>query len=80
MKKDWLTDDEVEKEIEQLRQSDMVKLARKELRLKYKRRQKLYSLRNLEKRGEALANAGITYNMLDELENDEIQEIVEENL
>lgn len=55
-----LTDFEVEQEIEILRTSPMVQLARKEQRLKYKRRQSLYLLRNLEKRGCQLADKGIT--------------------
>ena len=56
----WLTDEAVELEIVKLQQSDFVKLARKEMRLKYKRRQLLYNLRNLDKRGKELAKAGIT--------------------
>ena len=60
MAPNWLTDEAVELEIAQLQQSDFVKLARKEMRLKYKRRQALYQLRNLEKRGKELARAGIT--------------------
>lgn len=61
MPKDFLTDEAVEREIARLTESDLVKLARKELRLKYKRRQALYQLRALEKRGRVLAEAGITY-------------------
>lgn len=60
MPNNWLTDEAVELEIAKLQQSDYVKLARKELRLKYKRRQTLYQLRNLDKRGKELAKAGIT--------------------
>lgn len=60
MPSNWLTDEAVEQEIARLQQSDFVKLARKELRLKYKRRQTLYQLRNLDKRGKELAKAGIT--------------------
>lgn len=56
----WLTDEAVELEIAKLQQSDFVRLARKEQRLRYKRRQALYQLRNLEKRGKELAKAGIT--------------------
>lgn len=51
MAKEFLTDEAVELEIARLTVSPAVKLARKELRLKYKRRQQLYQLRNLEKRG-----------------------------
>ena len=60
MPNNWLTDEAVEAEIARLQQSEFVKLARKELRLKYKRRQALYQLRNLDKRGKELAKAGIT--------------------
>lgn len=60
MAKEWLTDKEVEMEIESLKTSPMVQLARKEQRLKYKQRQVLYQLRNLEKRGCQLADKGIT--------------------
>ena len=60
-----LTDEEVEKEIERLKKSDYVELARKEMRIKYKRRQQLYNLRALEKRGIELAEAGITIDTLD---------------
>ena len=63
----FLTDNEVEKEIERLTESPYVKLARKEERLKYRRRQYLYTLRDLEKKGKALADAGITMDVLDEL-------------
>lgn len=60
MPNNWLTDEAVELEIAKLQQSDFVKLARKEMRLRYKRRQTLYQLRNLDKRGKELARAGIT--------------------
>ena len=60
MAKDWLTDEQVELEIDRLKTSPMVQLARKELHIKYKRRQALYQLRNLEKRGIQLAKQGLT--------------------
>lgn len=60
MAKEWLTDQEVEMEIERLRTSPMVQLARKEQHLLYKRRQALYNLRSLEKRGKQLIKKGIT--------------------
>ena len=65
-----LTDYEVEQEIERLKKSKHVKLARKEQRLKYKQRQYLYSLRNLEKRGIELERQGFTYETLDSLEKE----------
>ena len=67
MAREFLTDEMVELEIARLTKSDAVKLARRELRLKYKRRQALYQLRNLEKRGNELAAAGITMENIDEL-------------
>lgn len=63
----WLTDEEVEREIERLNASEAVALARREARLKYKRRQYLYQLRDLEKKGNALLKAGITREVLDAL-------------
>ena len=66
--KDWgLTDEQVEAEIERLNASPAVALARREQRLKYKRRQYLYQLRDLEKKGNALLSAGITREVLDAL-------------
>jgi hypothetical protein len=67
MAKDWLTDQEVEQEIERLRTSPMVRLARREQALNYKRRQALYQLRNLEKRGLKLAEKGITMDNIEEM-------------
>ena len=60
-----LTDEQVEREIERLNASEAVALARREQRLKYKRRQYLYQLRDLEKKGKALLKAGITREVLD---------------
>ena len=65
MAKDFLTDEAVEREIARLTATDEVKLARRELRLKYKRRQQLYTLRALEKRGRELQEAGITIENID---------------
>jgi hypothetical protein len=39
----------------------------KELRIQYKRRQVLYNLRNLEKRGKELAKLGYTYDNIEDL-------------
>ena len=65
MAKDYgLTDDQVEMEIERLKQSPMVALARREARIRYRRRQYLYQLRDLEKKGKALEKAGITMEVL----------------
>ena len=65
MAKEFLTDEQVEIEIEKLVDSPLVKLARKEERIRYKRRQYLYTLRNYEKKGLELLNAGITMEILE---------------
>lgn len=65
MAKEFLTDEAVEREIARLTATEAVKLARRELRLKYKRRQQLYTLRALEKRGKELEAAGITIENID---------------
>lgn len=65
MKAEFLTDEEVEAEIKRLEGNDFVKLARKEQRVKNKRRQRMYTLRMFEKRGKELANQGITFESLD---------------
>lgn len=77
MKKDFLTDEQVEQEIERLTHSEDVALAKKETRIKYKRRQYMYQLRTMEKRGKELAKLGYTYENIEkkmfgeELENEE---------
>lgn len=68
MARDFLTDREVEAEIERLTQTEAVKLARREQRIKYKRRQQLYTLRALEKRGKQLMAEGVTMEALDIME------------
>ena len=65
--KNFLTDEAVEREIERLTTTEAVRLARKEIRLKYKRRQALYQLRALEKRGKELMAAGITYENIEQM-------------
>lgn len=64
-KKYGLTEQEVEEEIAELQASPYVALARREQRLKYRRRQYLYQLRDLEKKGKALEAAGITRETID---------------
>ena len=74
MARDFLTDAQVEMEIERLTESDFVKLARQEVRLRYKQRQYLYQLRYMEKRGKQLAAEGVTLEnmeaMIKEIEGD----------
>lgn len=66
MRRKFITDAEVEKEIDELSESPFVALARREQRLKNKYRQKLYQLRSLDKRGRELAAIGITIDTIDE--------------
>lgn len=63
----FLTDEQVEAEIERLNASEAVALARRKIRLEYRRRQYLYQLRDLEKKGKALMAAGITREILDSM-------------
>lgn len=61
MKNPRLTEKQVEREIERLKQSEHVKLAQKEQRIKADRRRKyLADLRWYEKRGKELEAAGVT--------------------
>jgi hypothetical protein len=63
--KEFLTDEQVELEIIRLRNSDLVKLAKKEEQIRYRRRQYMYSLRTYERRGRELAASGLTLEMLE---------------
>lgn len=65
-----LTEKEIEEEINKLSSSEAVKLARKEQRIRYKNRQYLYTLRNLEKRGFELMEQGVTFEDLDLIEKE----------
>ena len=58
--KDFLSDAQVELEIERLLESEEVLLAKAEQRIKNRRRQYLYSLRTMEKRGKQLMADGVT--------------------
>ena len=60
-----LTDEQVEQEIEMLQKSPYVMLSNRERRLRERRRMYLYNLRQLEKKGRALEEAGITMEVLD---------------
>lgn len=68
MARDFLTDEQVEAEIERLSESEAVALARQEQRIKYRRRQYMYQLRSYEKRGKELQKMGITYEDLKKLD------------
>ena len=58
-RKQW-TDEEVEIEIHRLQQSEDVKLAKKEMNIKNRRRQQMWNLQFLEKRGKQLRSMGVT--------------------
>ena len=66
-KNEALTDAQVEQEIARLLGSDEVKLAKKESRILNRRRQYMYSLRTMEKRGKQLMAEGYT---LDNIEHE----------
>lgn len=63
--KKW-TDEQVEAEIVRLNASEFVKLARKEKRIRNKRREYLSSLQWYEARGRELSEAGITWENIEE--------------
>lgn len=70
MAKHNLTDEQVEIEIERLKNSQFVKLAKKDEYIRIRRRQYLYCLRSYEKKGKELAKAGITIEMLERMDNE----------
>lgn len=63
----FLTDEAVEEEIERLRASPYVKLAKKEEAIRYKRRQYMYQLRAYEKKGRKLEAEGFTMDNIEEM-------------
>lgn len=64
--KQW-TDEEVELEIHRLQQSDDVKLAKKEQNIKNRRRQYMWNLQFMEKRGKQLREMGCTFENIEEV-------------
>lgn len=66
MARDFLTDEQVEMEIDRLQNSEFVKLAQKEINIKLKRRKYMYTLRYQEKRGKQLADSGLTLENIEE--------------
>lgn len=64
MPRDFLTDEAVEEEIDRLRNSPLVKLARKEEAIRNRRRQYMYQLRMYERKGKQLAAEGVTLEQL----------------
>ena len=69
MKREFTPDDQVEAEIERLNQSEAVKLARREQQIAYRKRQYMYQLRWLEKRGLQLMENGVTMESLDMMDS-----------
>ena len=67
MKREFLTDEQVEAEISRLSKSEDVKLAKRETRIKNRRRQYMYQLRVMEKRGKELAELGITSENMEQM-------------
>ena len=65
MRKQW-TDEEVEIEIHRLQESDDVRLAKKEQYIKYRRRQQMWNLQFMEKRGKQLREMGIDFDNIEE--------------
>ncbi|MGN0553706.1 MAG: hypothetical protein ACI4I1_10000 [Oscillospiraceae bacterium] len=63
--KKYTPDELVDAEIERLNKSPAVQIARKEKQIIYRRRQYLYSLRCLEKRGKELIADGWTIDTLE---------------
>lgn len=66
-RKEVLTDEEVEAEIERLLESPLVKLAKREEALRIRRRQYMYNLRSYENKGRELKAAGITIALLEKM-------------
>ena len=73
MARECLTDAQVELEIARLQESEYVKLANRERRVRERRRMYLYSLRQLEKKGKALEAAGITMEVLNGMCEEEVE-------
>lgn len=69
-KKRRLTDEEVEQEIERLRKSEFVKIAKQEEQIRYARRNLLYNLRSLERKGRQLYEIGWRAEDADEADYD----------
>lgn len=65
MPRDIMTDDQVEREIQRLLNSPHVRLAKNEEKRRYRRRQYMYTLRSLEKKGMRLEAAGVTMESLE---------------
>lgn len=74
MAREILTDEQVEEEIARLQNSPHVKLANQERRLRERRRMYLYSLRQLEKKGKALEESGLSLDLLRSMYSPDFEE------
>lgn len=70
MKREYMTDEQVEQELERLKASKHVKLSKHEQKIKNRRRQYMYNLRWHEKHGRELLAAGITEAVLNQMEKE----------
>ncbi len=70
-RENFLTAEEVESEIERLKASPHVKLAKREEAVRYRRRHYMYCLRAYERKGKELEAQGITFDALEELMKEE---------
>ena len=77
MAKELFTDAQVDAEITRLLNSPAVKLAKKDEQIRNRKRQYMYCLRSLEKKGLVLAERGVTIeSLLEALENFEGTSVV----
>lgn len=77
MGKTILNDDQVEVEISRLLSSELVRLANQEMRIRQRRRQYMYSLRTMERRGRELSEEGYTLENIRKRMLGDIQDIDE---
>lgn len=61
------TDEQVEEEISRLMESRHVMLAKQERKIRDRRRQYMYQLRSMEKRGKKLEKLGVTMDNMEEM-------------
>ena len=72
--RETFTDTQVEAEISKLLASDDVKLAKAEQRIKNRRRQYMYCLRTLERRGKELSEQGYTVENIEMMFGEDIDQ------
>ena len=77
MSKDIMTDEQIEQEITRLKESELVKLAKKEMQIKQRRKKYMWDLRYYERRGRQLAAEGYTLENIAERMLGDIEDIDE---